>query len=280
MMMVKLKTVTLLLFLSFVFSGCDLLTHLRTASGKTKAFVEFTLNEDYEQARACLLADSVRLSDDSVKLILGNFRQLIINNFGKQLDFAITSVEKKYSTNEEENTPPNTTRCLVQFKNETDFGVFNVLFDDVTGKIVNINLLNIKRPIPSMLYFWLFGLVTLGVLGFNIYVIRLIKKSDLKRKWLKYLAVVMLNFPAITYTAMDGVAFSYSIQLLFGVSCSFMGYLNSSWTVGLPVGAFFMFWKIKDESKPDEYLPANPEAQSAPDADNQNPIPEDNNPIS
>ncbi len=278
-MMVKLKTVTLLLFLSVVFSGCDLLGHLRTASGKTQEFVEFTLNENYEQARACLLADSVSLSDDSVKLILGNFRGLIINNFGKQLDFAITSVEKKYSTNEEESTPPNATLCLVQFKNENEFGVFKVLFDDVTGKIININLLNIKRPIPAMLYFWLFGLVALSVIGFNIYVIRLIKKSTLKRKWLKYLAVVVLNFPAISYAVIDGLSYSFSLQMLFGVSFSIMGYLNSSWTVGLPIGAFYMFWKVKDDSKTDHNSVSDMDIKFAHESDNEKSISEDNNPI-
>ena len=80
---------------------------------------------------------------------------------------------------------------------------------------------------------------------FNIWIIRKIKKSDLKKKWLKYIAVIFLNVPAITYNAVYGLSFSLlSFQILFGISFSYMGYLSSAWTFGIPLGGLYWLWKL------------------------------------
>jgi hypothetical protein len=107
-------------------------------------------------------------------------------------------------------------------------------------------MLDIKAPIPAMMYFWLFGLFAVCVPMFNIYVIRQIKQSDLKKKWLKYISVIFLNVPAITYAAVSGLSFNLlSFQLLFGISFNYSGYLNSAWTFGLPLGGLYWFWKLR-----------------------------------
>lgn len=145
-----------------------------------------------------------------------------------------------------EHAPPNTTVALIQFSNSKEFGVFKVLFDDATGKILNINTLDVKQPIPDMKIFWLFGTLAACVPVFNIYVIRKVKKSSLKRKWLKYLVIIVLNVPAIVYTAVGGLSLKpLNFQILLGLSFSYMGYLNSSWAFGLPLGGLYWFLKLK-----------------------------------
>ena len=64
---------------------------------------------------------------DTMKMGLVNFRQLIVDNWGTELEYTFMKSEKKFSTIESENTPPNTTIVLVEFNNQKDFGVFQVL---------------------------------------------------------------------------------------------------------------------------------------------------------
>jgi hypothetical protein len=124
------------------------------------------------------------------------------------------------------------------------------LFDDKSKKILNINTLDVKEPIPSMAFFWIFGLVAICIPIFNIYVIRQIKRSNLKKKWLKYIAVIFLNVPAITYSAVTGIALKLlNFQILLGISFGYMGYLSSFWTFGIPLGGLYWLWKLKQHSK-------------------------------
>lgn len=49
--------------------------------------------------------------------------------------------------------------------------------------------------------------------------------------------MIFLNVPAITYNAHYGLSFSLlRFQILFGISFSYMGYLSSVWTFGIPLG--------------------------------------------
>jgi predicted membrane protein len=107
-------------------------------------------------------------------------------------------------------------------------------------------MLEIKTPIPTMTYFLLFGLFALCIPLFNIYVIIQIKRSHFKRKWLKYIAVVLLNVPTISYAAINGLSFKLlHFQFLLGVGFHYMGYLNSVWAFGIPFGGLYWFWKLK-----------------------------------
>ena len=230
-------------------SSCTFISNTFKYKDTTKEFIETLLKEDYDKcvdymAMEHEIAKNINL--DTMKLSLSNFREIIVNNFGTELDYTFMKSEKKFSTIEEENTPPNTTVVLIEFSNDKEFGVFKVLFDDTSRKILNINTLDVKQPIPSMTVFWLFGLLALCVPVFNIYVIRKIKRSELKKKWIKYIAVIFLNVPAFTYAAVNGFSFSLlSFQILLGVSFSYMGYLSSVWTFGLPLGGLYWFWKLK-----------------------------------
>jgi hypothetical protein len=154
--------------------------------------------------------------------------------------------EKKRSSVVSEKSPPNTTLAFIEFSNGKEFGVFQVLFDDKSKKIINIKTLEVKAALPNMIIFWLFGIFPLAVLLFNVYVIREIKKSNLSKKWLKYLAVLFFNVPTVTYSAVEGLSYIiFNFQFFFGVSFSFMGFLGSVWTFGIPLGGIYWLWKLK-----------------------------------
>lgn len=243
------KKIVLTILVLSLLSSCEFIKNTFTYKEKTKDFIEIILNEDYDKAveHFAIEHEMFRNTDiTELKNSLPNFREHLIKNFGRDYEYTFMKSEKKFSTREEENTPPNTTVALIQFSNGKEFGVFKVLFDDKSGKIININTLDIKQQIPSMIFFWIFGLLALCVPIFNIYVIRQVKRSDLKKKWLKYIAIIFLNIPTITYAAVSGFSFNLlSFQILLGVSFGYMGFLLSYWSFGIPLGGLYWFWRIK-----------------------------------
>lgn len=230
-------------------TGCSLISNTFKYKDTTQEFVESLLKEDYNHCNDLMAMEheiARNTNIDSMKMGLANFRNLIVNNWGTELEYSLMKSEKKFSTIEADNMPANATLVFVEFNNNKDFGVLQVLFDDNSKKILNIITLDVKAPIPTMTYFWLFGLLAICIPIFNIYVIRQLKQSDLKRKWFKYIAVIFLNVPAISYAAVYGLSFKLlNFQILLGVSFGYMGYLNSYWTFGIPLGGLYWFWKIR-----------------------------------
>ena len=249
--MKRMKQFVLTILMVSLLTSCDFIKNTFTYKDKTKDFVETLIKEDYtkcvdQMAMTHEMAENTNI--DTMKIGLANFRQLIVNNWGTELEYSFMKSEKKFSTVEADNTPPNTTLALIEFNNKKEFGVLEVLFDDKSQKILNIKTLDVKAPIPTMTYFWLFGLLAICIPIFNIYVIRQIKRSDLKKKWLKYIAVIFLNTPAITYSAVSGLSFKLiNLQILLGVSFGYMGFLNSYWTFGIPLGGLYWFWKLRQQ---------------------------------
>jgi hypothetical protein len=236
-------------------TGCNLLNNSVSYKNTTKEFVEALLKEDYSKCTELMATEhetAKNVNLDTLKMGLANFRKIIIDNWGTKLEYTFAKSEKKFSTNKAKSTPPNTTQVLVEFTNDTDFGVLQVLFDDNSKKILNIKTLDIKAPIPSMIFFWLFGLFALCVPIFNIYIIREIKRSHLDNKWRKYLGVFLLNVPSIHYAAVSGLSFNLlNFQFLLGISFGYMGFLNSHWTVGIPLGGLYWLWKLKQKRSND-----------------------------
>lgn len=252
----KIRISILLLTISLL-ASCNFVKDSFTFKDKTKEFVETLMKKDYDKCVSQMALESEmgkNTNIDTLKLGLEEFRGLVEKNFGHNFEYSLMKSEKKRSTVESENTPPNTTLALIEFSNGKEFGVFQVLFDDNSKKIININTLDVKSPLPNMMLFWLFGILPLAVLLFNIYVIREIKKSTLSKKWLKYLAVLFFNTPTFTYSAVEGLSYKIiNFQFFFGISFSFMGFLGSVWTFGIPLGGIYWLWKLKQHKIDEEF---------------------------
>ena len=246
-----IKTLLLILTVS-LFTSCDFINNAFTYKDTTEGFVEALIEEDYEKSLIFMAIENEAFKNtnlDTLKIGLGNFQNVIVTNFGKELNYKFMTAEKTFSTVEGESTAPNTTKAQIEFSNDKEFGVFEITFDDNSNKILYIKTLDLKEEIPSMTLFWLFGILAICVPIFNIWIIRKIKKSNLKKKWLKYIAVIFLNVPAITYSAVYGLSFSLlSFQILFGISFSYMGYLSSAWTFGIPLGGLYWLWKLNKKT--------------------------------
>jgi hypothetical protein len=251
--MKRIKQTLLLILTVSLFTSCDFINNAFTYKETTIGFVEALIKEDYERSLTFMAVEEKTFENtnlDTLKLGLANYQKIIVNNFGTELNYKFITAEKTFSTTEGESTAPNTTKAQIEFSNEQEFGVFEIIFDDNTNKILNIKTLDIKEKIPDMTIFWLFGILAICIPVFNIWIIRKIKKSNLKKKWLKYIAVIFLNVPAITCSAINGISFSLlSFQILFGISFSYMGYLNSFWTFGIPLGGIYWLWKLNKKTE-------------------------------
>jgi len=245
----RIKQILLTILVVSVLAGCDFISDTFDYKDTTKEFVETLIKEDYNKCVELMAMDNEIAKNtniDTMKMSLVTFRKIIVDNWGTKLKYSFMKSEKKFSTDKADNTPPNTTVVFVEFNNQKNFGVLQVLFDDKSKKILNIKTLDVKAPIPTMTYFWLFGLVAICIPIFNLYVIRQIKRSDLNKKWLKYIAVFFLNVPAISYAAVNGLSFQLlNFQILLGISFGYMGFFNSYWTFGIPLGGLYWLRKLK-----------------------------------
>ena len=246
-MKINFKT-PLILIIILTFTSCDFISNTFEYKKTTEKFMESVISENYIKASDYMVInDSLNKIEilSNLKSGLSDFRELVTTDFGTKLEYSFMTAEKTFSTNEDENTPPNSTVVFIQFKNEKEFGMFKILFDDNSGKIINISLRDIKESIPNMTIFWLFGIIAISIPIFNIYVIRKIKKSNLKRKWLKYIYVLIFNVPTVIFKAVGGLSLSLlSFQFLFGLSFNYYGFISAAWEFGIPIGGIYWLWKL------------------------------------
>jgi len=135
----------------------------------------------------------------------------------------------------------------------------NITFSEFCSELLGVLDTSIPTKtyfLPTITLFWqfwqfrLFGLFVICVPIFNIYVIRQIKRSNLKKKWLKYIAVIFLNVPAITYAIVNGLSLQLlKNQILLGVGFGYEGYINYYLAFGIPLGGLYWFWKLRQKNK-------------------------------
>ena len=227
-------------------AGCSFIGNVFKYKATTKEFCEALIHEDYNKCTSLMDLQGVNSQYiDTIQKSLKLVHASIVQNFGTQLDYSFETAQKTFSTGTAGATAGQTVFSM-QISNKKEFGEVQVIFNDNSQKIFNFNVLNVKAKIPDMTLFWLFGILPLCILAFNIYMIVLVKRSNVKRKWLKYLAIILINVPTIGYNAVSGIFFkALSIQFLFGITFAYTGYLNSVWALGVPIGGLFVLFMLK-----------------------------------
>jgi len=264
----------LLVFFASCLNSCNLISSLSSYRSTTESFTNSLINRDFDK---CISLMAVGHTNDAnirqLKVSLDTFSNVIVRNFGNKLEYSFMKAEKKYSSDKEDNLPPNTTLVQIEFHGDKYVGVMEVLFDDKTKKIDNIKALDVKQLIPDMTKFWLFGIFAAIVLAFNIYTIVMVKRSGLKRKWLAYIGIILLNVPTIQYEAINGLFFKpLYFQILLGVSFQKMGYFGSIWAVAIPLGAIIAQWRISRLNKEAELYDAEYYASPLPEISRPLPV--------
>lgn len=250
--MTNIKKTLPFIFILFLLSSCNFLQNSMEYKKGTEEFMVRLMAEDYEYCASKMEnGESSEIPADSMKIALSELRNSIVSNWGDNLEYTFMGSEKSFSTLE--NSLPTTTTIHMQFAEKEKFGVIKAIYNDDSKKIMGIRPLKRIWGIPNMTYFWIFGLLPLAVLFFNIYTLRQIKKSQLDKKWLHYLLVFIFNTPVLSYHALSGFSFKMlSFQFLLGTSFSFMGFLNTTLAFGIPLGSIYCLWKIRKQTKEDK----------------------------
>lgn len=260
--MTRIKQLLFIILTISLLTSCDFINNTIKYKSSSKEFAKALLKEDYNTSIGYMVVGTETGNADTLKKQLSNVRDLIVKNFGAEPEYTLMGSEKKISTIKEENTPPNTTVVTVQISNKKEYGVLRFLFDDNSKRILQFDVLNIKEPVPHMAFFWMFGMFAIAIPIFNIYMVRRIKKSKLTRKWLKYITVIVVNVPSFTCHTNGAITFALlSFQLIFGFSFSYMGYSNSFWSFGLPIGGLYVLYLLMKKDDEESFSRTETEIQ-------------------
>ena len=132
-----------------------------------------------------------------------------------------------------------------QFEGSEFFWLWQLVFESQSNKIVWINMESTRERIPDLISFYILSVLSLLIVIFNIYAIFIVKKSILIRKWTKYIAIILLNFPSVIYNPVMGFdVMLLSFQWLW-VSMRFGWYFDTVLSVGLPIGAIYSLWCVR-----------------------------------
>lgn len=247
----KLKFIIPLLTI-IILSSCNFINNTIEYNDSSKEFMNTILKQNVDKSLPYFALESEAAKNVDISQMkngLEEFRTTILNQFGADLEYEFISANKHISSVAENNNPKNTTVVTLQFENGTNFGVVEMLYDDNSKKLLNINILDIKEPIPNTTLLYIIGFISLIIPIFNIYVINKIRKSNLSKKWLKYIAIVIFNFPTLIYNVVTGLGFKAFQFTFLGLGFQATGYLNSVVTIGIPIAGIYWFWKLRGIKK-------------------------------
>lgn len=263
----KLYIGIILILATCILSSCETISNTLFFKDNSKEFLQSIIAEDYNKSIEYITIDRYEasgISRDSTRVQLSAFRKTLIEYMGSDIDYTFLKYYKRYSTVESQNTPKGTTEVEIQISNDTHFGTVYFLYEDSSHKIMKVDIKDIQIPIPS-----LWGIIALGILGIcvvalNIYTIVKIKRSTLSRKWLKYIAVIFLNFPCIFYSLSTGFSFKWIHLQLMGFGFSINGYAYTAFAAALPIGGIYWLWRLNKRKRMIEEEQATEEVEVQP----------------
>jgi hypothetical protein len=216
--------------------SCDFLAETYEYKERSEIFLENIRTHDFDKNVEYLFLDTLKSGSSQEKL--KEFSNQLLLDFDQNFKFSFIGSERINNS--------DFTMLVYQIQNQTHFAGIEIFYDNKSKKISDFQYKEDIKPKPKMLGFWLFAIFSLLIPAFNIYVITLIYRSNEKNKWMKYLAVILLNVTTISYSLANGISFELvSAQFMLGIAYSFSGILGSSWSVAFPIGGLYWFWKLK-----------------------------------
>jgi hypothetical protein len=240
------RLILLVLVCFALFGSCSLVSNTIDYRKTSEEFIESAIKEDYDKCISLFALERPEAKDiniDTLKKGVKQFRNAIVNELGTDIEYTFLSSVKSFSSSGK--SPADLTEVQIELAGNEKYDVVVLIFDDISKKILNIKSAGLNKAAPAMAGFWLFGLLCLCVPAFNIYMIIRIKRSNRKRKWLKYISLIFLNVPTISFNAATGIVMKpLFLQVLLGVSFNFGGYENSKWELGIPLAGLYWLWRL------------------------------------
>jgi len=262
----KWLTYFLLSFFGFLLFGCSQIVDTKIYEDTSNNFFKNLKENKPDSCVALMVTENEqgkKIDLDTFKLSLNFFRKAIVEEFGENFEWKTIKISYSFiDYNQGDSIINGQISALVQINNESKFAYNQVTFDKKTKKIYYISPGSTRYPIPNMSGFWLVGLIGVVIIGFIIFSIIKVAKSELKYKWLYYIGILLINFPTVSFGPFKGI-YLETLKIVFsmGVKVSHGDYLNYCWSFGLPIVAMFANYKIyrlkkqKSESSFEEIKP-------------------------
>jgi predicted transcriptional regulator with HTH domain len=185
------------------------------------------------------------IGKDSLKTILTKMAQQIKLNVGDDLDYTFLKGEKRVSFSSDQTNSYSYTEIMIS--GDEKCYTAKIYYNPTTNKPISIQLSDPYENPYTTSFWWIAAILGLGVLAFNIFTIVKVKKSNLDRKWLMYLLIILLNTPYIS-SSPEKISAGISIIHILGFGYAFMG-KYSFVKIGIPIGAFIAWYKMKKQKQ-------------------------------
>jgi predicted transcriptional regulator with HTH domain len=185
------------------------------------------------------------IGKDSLKTILTKMAQQIKLNVGDDLDYTFLKGEKKFVYHSDQKNDYFYTETMIS--GDEKCYTARIHYNPTTNKPISIQLSDPYENPYTTSFWWIAAILGLGVLAFNIFTIVKVKKSNLDRKWLMYLLIILLNTPYIS-SSPEKISAGISIIHILGFGYAFMG-KYSFVKIGIPIGAFIAWYKMKKQKQ-------------------------------
>lgn len=207
---------TLVLVVTLVLGSCGVKQTLDEAQ---RVALQFTQDMAAGNDEACLEVLHPEVPSDSFLAFVLMAQQGISANFLGDLSCKAVGYKVRLGGWSTDSITSNNMKAIkglkqgvVQISDRHHFSFFKITMDS-QNRVLSVQMAGDIYPIPNMqAMWWIGGGVLLVVFLFNVYVLIRVYKSDVTRKWLKYLIIALLNLPVIGYTSVGGVFFNITVR--------------------------------------------------------------------
>lgn len=251
-----MRKIFLLLLVIFSLVGCSFFNKEKSIQ-LAKCIVEGEYEKVIEESDDLIFQ---QMSRDSLIMGLKTMHDFIQMNLGSEVEYTFIHSERNYKSQMGKGfTGENMDLTVIMLSNGNKSSMLSLLYNRETGKAVYFKVGEAREV--DMSFYWILSSLALLVVAFIIYTIVRVKKSDMKKKWVKYILAVVVNIPLFMVTPVGVKPFlflvtSSGVKLSLGVSIMGVGfeYLGpDSYTkIAFPLGSIIVLYLLRKHNKKKE----------------------------
>lgn len=252
-----MRKLVLLFLIAFCIVGCSSFN-----KEKSIQIAKYIVEGDYEKVME--ESDDLvfqQMSRYTFTIGLQSMHDLIQTGLGSEVEYTFIQSEKKYriQKGKEPNIEDNHDVTIIMLSNGNKSTMLTLFYNRETGKPYYFHVDDVREC--DMTRFWILSSLGLLVIAFIIYTIVRVKKSDMKKKWVKYILAVVVNIPLFLVTPVGVKPFlflvtSSGVKLSLGLSIMGVGfeYLGpDSYTkIAFPLGSIIVLYLLRKHNKKKE----------------------------
>ena len=240
-----MRKLVLLFLIAFCIVGCSSFN-----KEKSIQIAKYIVEGDYEKVME--ESDDLvfqQMSRYTFTIGLQSMHDLIQTGLGSEVEYTFIQSEKKYriQKGKEPNIEDNHDVTIIMLSNGNKSTMLTLFYNRETGKPYYFHVDDVREC--DMTRFWILSSLGLLVIAFIIYTIVRVKKSDMKKKWVKYILAVVVNIPLFLVTS-SGVKLSLGLSIM-GVGFEYLG-PDSYTKIAFPLGSIIVLYLLRKHNKKKE----------------------------